>query len=390
MLLLLLLLPAPAPALRPPVLLLPGDGGNQLEARGGPPGCPQPQHWYRLWLDVWRLSAARLACWAETIRLEWDGMAGRNVAGVETRVPGWGDTDSVEYLDPSWSAWLLGDAGNYLHGLVTGLVTAGYTRGRDLRAAPYDFRFAPHSQAGYFRRLAALVEEMFHNSGNQTVTLVSHSLGGLFGLFFLQRQPPAWKQKFIRRFLPLSTPWRGAVVQLNTYASGYNMGITMIDPLVIRAEQRSYQTGVLLLPLPHTWQDRQQVLVRTPEYNYTVRDYSRFFSDIGFPQGEQMLNIVQGAISLTHPGVATSCVYSLGLDTPVELVYSAGQFPDSQPAWRTGPGDGTVTLDSAMACTHFLTRPGDEVTVFGGLSHSAILRDSAVIEFIKSRLLSNK
>ena len=37
------------------------------------------------------------------------------------------------------------------------------------------------------------------------------------------------------------------------------MGITMIDPLVIRAEQRSYQTGVLLLPLPHTWQDRQQV-----------------------------------------------------------------------------------------------------------------------------------
>lgn len=55
-------------------------------------------------------------------------------------------------------------------------------------------------------------------------------------------------------------------------------------------------------------------------------------------------------------GVATSCVYSLGLDTPVELVYSAGQFPDSQPAWRTGPGDGTVTLDSAMACTDFLTR----------------------------------
>ena len=51
MLLLLLLLPAPAPALRPPVLLLPGDGGNQLEARGGPPGCPQPQHWYRVGLE---------------------------------------------------------------------------------------------------------------------------------------------------------------------------------------------------------------------------------------------------------------------------------------------------------------------------------------------------
>ena len=53
----------------------------------------------------------------------------------------------------SWSAWLLGDAGNYLHSLVTGLVAVGYTRGRDLRAAPYDFRFAPHSQvrSGSFR-----------------------------------------------------------------------------------------------------------------------------------------------------------------------------------------------------------------------------------------------
>ena len=33
------------------------------------------------------------------------------------------------------------------------------------------------------------------------MTLVSHSLGGLFGLFFLQRQPPAWKQKYCQGLL---------------------------------------------------------------------------------------------------------------------------------------------------------------------------------------------
>ena len=29
------------------------------------------------------------------------------------------------------------------------------------RAAPYDFRFAPHSQEAYFQRLRAMVEEMY-------------------------------------------------------------------------------------------------------------------------------------------------------------------------------------------------------------------------------------
>ena len=29
------------------------------------------------------------------------------------------------------------------------------------RAAPYDFRFAPHSQEEYFQRLKAMVEEMY-------------------------------------------------------------------------------------------------------------------------------------------------------------------------------------------------------------------------------------
>ena len=47
----------------PPVLLIPGNGGNQLEARLGEnwankKGCPNPGTWFRLWLDVLQLLSA--------------------------------------------------------------------------------------------------------------------------------------------------------------------------------------------------------------------------------------------------------------------------------------------------------------------------------------------
>ena len=202
-----------------PIVLLPGDGGNRLDARREA-GEAGEADWSRLWLDVWQLRRSRVRDWADTIKLVYNSETRRssNVAGLETRVPGWGQTDCVEYLDPSWSAWLLGDVGNYMASLVQYFVALGYRRGETIRAAPYDFRLAPHSQAEYFRRLRALVEEMFSRAGSVPVTIISHSMGGLFGLYFLQQQSDHWLSRHVKLFIPLNTPWRGAVIQLNTYA----------------------------------------------------------------------------------------------------------------------------------------------------------------------------
>ena len=56
------------------------------------------------------------------MELKWDGARGRsnNAPGVETRVPGWGSTEHMEYIDPSWTAWLLGNVGSYISHLVKG------------------------------------------------------------------------------------------------------------------------------------------------------------------------------------------------------------------------------------------------------------------------------
>ena len=100
------------------------------------------------------------------------------------------------------------------------------------------------------------------------------------------------------------------------------MGIETIDPLVIREEQRSYETGVYILPLPSTWQHSGQVLLQTPARNYTVGDYSHFFDDINFSEGLDMMENILDYVNLTSPGVRTVCVFTLGIQTPIKLIYT--------------------------------------------------------------------
>ena len=63
-----------------------------------------------------------------------------NTKGVNIRVPGFGNTSSIEYLDP-------GEEGlsvtQYFHDLVQHFVDKGYVRGKTIVGAPYDWRFAP-------------------------------------------------------------------------------------------------------------------------------------------------------------------------------------------------------------------------------------------------------
>jgi len=376
---------------RTPIILIPGTGGNQLETRvdSGVAQCTNGRVWHRLWLDVWQLGSSRIKCWADTIKLMYNTSTHSytNMPGVYTRVPGWGSTSSVEYIDPSWSAWVLRDAGNYMNSLVDFLVSLGYEKGRDLRAAPYDFRYSPRGQTAYFRRLKLLIEETSMSLGGAPVMLVTHSMGGLLTLSFLQQQKEKWKTRYIREFIPIATPWTGVVVNMLLYASGYNMDIGSVNPRDIREEQRSHESNVFLVPHPQHWHNKSQVLVTTPHKKYTVTDYDEFFNDIGYPQGIDMLDDVLNLIQLVHPGVSTTCVYSLGVGTPQHLLYGEG-FPDSQPIKSLGDGDGTVGADSLAACARFLDMQKDTVKIFEEIKHGEILKSSQIFQFLKEKLTS--
>ena len=97
-------------------------------------------------------------CWSENVALVYhpDTRTTTNVDGVETRIPGFGDTASVEWIDKSMRGFSV-----YFALIVEKLLPHGYVRGKNIHGAPYDFRKAANEHQDYFVKLKALIEETY-------------------------------------------------------------------------------------------------------------------------------------------------------------------------------------------------------------------------------------
>jgi len=73
--------------------------------------------------------------------------------------------------------------------------------------------------AEYLSKLHELVEEMYEEY-QKPVFLLAHSMGCHYVLYFLNHQPQAWKDKYIRGFISLAAPWGGVVKILRALSSG--------------------------------------------------------------------------------------------------------------------------------------------------------------------------
>lgn len=104
--------------------------------------CEKNADFFNIWLNPKLLVPLVVDCWIDNVRLIYDPVTRttRNPPGVETRIPGFGTPDVVEWLDPSYTRSL---AGAYFKYVANVLVNRGYQRNVTLRGAPYDFRKSP-------------------------------------------------------------------------------------------------------------------------------------------------------------------------------------------------------------------------------------------------------
>ncbi|KAK2561458.1 Phospholipase A2 group XV [Acropora cervicornis] len=377
---------APANEIKTPVIIVPGTGGSQLQAKINKPDVP---HWYctkttetyfTLWLKKTSLLPFAIDCWVDNMRYV------TNAPGVETRVPGFGNTDTIDHLDTD-------NIVAYFSPMTDTLVSWGYKRGVTVRAAPYDFRYGPESQSDYFAKLKKLIEETYLANGNKSITLMSHSLGCPYSLIFLNKQPNTWKDKYIFQWITLSGVWGGAAEQVSLFSSGNTLGVPhfLLNPLTVRGEQRTDTSNIFLLPSPELWSG-QEILATTPDRNYTVKNYDQFFEDIGFPLGKKLRKLVgQPSYPLTAhaPNVTVHCLFGTGVDTAESFSFGKGAFPDAQPKVFYGDGDGTVNIRSLQACHKWNQRQLQPVTLktFHSVNHNGVLSDKNVHDYIKPLLI---
>lgn len=172
----------------------------------------------------------------------------------------------------------------------------------------------------YYQQLISLVEETYQLNHNHRVILVCHSLGCPTMLYFLNRRPQDWKDRYIKSLIALGGPWGGAVKALKAFTSGDNLGVIMVAALTIRKEERTFPSMAYLLPSAKFWSP-DEVLVKVGRKNYTVADFEEFFRDINYTLGYHMW---QDTKDLTHVSLFLAC--NAGMlprndDSEVTLLY---------------------------------------------------------------------
>ena len=259
----------------------------------------------------------------------------------------------------------------------------GYERGVSVVAAPYDWRYAPHSQEEYFKNLQKLVEDTYTLNHKKKVTLFAHSLGSIFGLYFLNRRTQEWKDKYIHAFVTTGAPWEGSAVEYQLFASGMNFAIPTIDPFVIRHEQRTQENNMLMLPRPGPEWSHQDVFVFTSKRNYTAYDVKEFMDDVDFSLGNDMYkHYLDPAYAQKHPKVPFYCVASRGHPTEAQFVYDKEFSEQKFPKVHYSNGDGTVNIRSLRACQRMSVPGNFSYYEIDGPTHMSILSAEELFAYL--------
>ncbi|XP_037047711.1 phospholipase A2 group XV-like isoform X2 [Bradysia coprophila] len=357
-----------------PVIFVPGDGGNQMDARLNKPDvvhyiCDQKtDYWFNIWLNLELLAPYEIYCWIDNILLIYDNdtRTTQNSPGVETRIPGWGDPEVVEWIDPSHAG-----SGAYFKDVANALVAHGYVRNVSIRGAPYDFRKAPNENKQWFVDLKVLVEQTYETNGKVPITFIVHSMGAPMTLVFLQKQNRTWKNRYIARIISLAGAWAGSVKAVKVFAI---------------VEQITSPSLAWLLPSPHFWKP-DEVLVQTKSRVYTIAQLEDFFIDLAYPNGYEMRKDTMKYTDFTAPGVEVHCLFGSGIPTVEKLNYTKSGDLSSKPTLINGDGDGTVNLRSLQACARWIgakEQLSKNISTLSlpGVDHLGILGEQSVVQYI--------
>lgn len=189
-----------------PVIFLPGTLGSILEG-----SINRYDHWYcpvlkdkTIYINSVYLTPPLYNCLIEGLRLTYDENTNyyKNIDGVTLNPKDWGGIQGFQFgkIFPDLNGI------TYYGEFINYLKENGYTVGKNIFGAPYDWRLGPNMPSSFWTQLSALVEKAYNTNSNTKVVLVGHSLGGFMVQRYLTQHTTAeWRSTYID-FAILSAP----------------------------------------------------------------------------------------------------------------------------------------------------------------------------------------
>lgn len=382
-----------------PVILIPAFGASQIRARLNRTNvihdkCQKVTDWYNIWVNI--SEVFRLDCFIDDFKRVYNSVTGRteNTPGVETEVPGWGETSTVENL----VRLPLNFKYAYFDSLINKLERdLGYQRGKSIRAAPYDFRLAPYENEEFFRRLEELIEDTYLMNNKTSVLIICHSMGCLHSYHFLLNRDQEWKEKFIRAWIPIGAPLGGSIDAVRSIAHG---GAVMAGIYEFKLGKmglmfsKTWSSLPYLLPDGNVWRDKVilSLFDGNQMQNYTAQDMKKIFELLNHTEGYLMWKKSRGMFgNYDHPGVEVHCIVGRGSPTPETIRYNRTDLFPLVPEVLKGEGDGTVNGISSDICAKWASDKRfneSTFTSFYEVTHVTLVRNDKVTTHIVDEVMS--
>lgn len=370
-----------------PIVIIPGLTGSQLQAKlniNNPANifCDKKADWYTIWLNFEELLPYVIDCFISNTKLSYNisTRTYNNTRGVLIRAPCFGSTYAIEYLDSH-------NRVEYFYPLVQKLVDFGYKRDHSLVGAPYDWRLGPNSlkRVGYYANLTRLIENTYTMNDNTAVTLICHSLGCPTVLYYLNNLVTLdWKRNYIHHLISFAGAWGGSIKTISGPISGDNFFYGLISPIKLRESQRTFESTYFLFPNAEIY-DNSMTLVETLSGNYSFNTLDKLFNSINFPLANTMRNdLIDINKGFPNPRVPICCIHGRDVQTTNKMIYGK-DFPDAQPQFQYGAGDGTVNIESLRVCTRWNNSINFKELIVPGKdgSHETILNADIALTAIK-------
>jgi len=374
----------------PPVVLLPGIAGSQLEILLGDsyvaPHFYCRQHsaeWKRVWFQLKDYVATD--CLAHELHVNVEGGARyTNSAGVRVRAVDFGGVDGIKCLDSAFCSLTA-----YFQPVISLLEENGYRVNDTIFGAPYDFRMAGDglTQVGFEAALTELIEDVVAKRGGERVVLVAHSMGGMVATYFLAGKSQNWTRAHVAGLVTISSPYAGSPMALQGSVSGDPIGLPF-DHDAFLGIQGNSPSGPWLYPAVGLGNTTESVLVRTKGKDYagTLEGYRALLSDLGREEQRSALDFVRSLRGIDfdreggpgYPdlglGRPPTCFHGIGVRTPAQFTYDVAEFsegmdPKAPTVTEFTDGDGVVHLESLAYCQ----RLGGDAIAIENQSHVGIL-----------------